>query len=113
MPRDPYPDPQHEDKGEGITTLPNNIAFRHPGYADPASQILFLLPACDDNTVDYDVAKTACAIVACNRFDGFLTRDIKGHDIITDTRLPLRAEGYYFHVGGSESGCGNCDQPCR
>ena len=100
MPRDPYPYPQHPDKGAGASTAPKRITFRHPGYERNA-QPLLVLPACDpDATIDHEIARIACAVVACNEFGGFFTTDIAGEHRVSGTQLAHREEGYFFHIPG-------------
>ena len=58
----------------------NIIRFRHPGYGDQFDQsVLFEVYAFDDNDgasgLHYQMALTACAIVAGNAWNGyFITR---------------------------------------
>ena len=100
MPRAPYPCPQHPDKGTGVSPFPKHIIFRHPGYGREA-QPLLILPACDLNdTIDHELARTACAIIACNELDGFFTTDVHGEHRVYGAQLPHTEEGYYFHVPG-------------
>lgn len=98
MPRDPYPLPQHPDRGISISSLPKRITFLQPGYGCDA-QPLLILPACDQNdTIDHELARIACAVVACNEFDGFFTTDICGNCRVYEAQLPFTEEGYFFHV---------------
>lgn len=104
MPREPYPRPRHPDDGVHISSSPKQIIFRHPGYA-PHARTLLILPACDQgDTIDHEIARIACAIVACNEFDGFLTTDVLGERRVEGAQLPFLNEGYFFHVPGRESG---------
>jgi len=87
------------------------ITIYHPGY-ESENAPLFSLPVVDSATdgskrgIHYGTLHTACAIVANNRFDGFLSRekspsgvpsDIGIHDIVEEGR-------YYFHVPNVEDG---------
>jgi hypothetical protein len=69
------------------------IRFRHPAYPD-SSNVLLSLHA-------WDGAHTACAIIANNRFDGYLSIARDGSSSIEtewDACLPTDSHGYYFHV---------------
>jgi len=85
------------------------ITIYHPGH-ESENAPLFGLPVVDSATdgskrgIHYGTLHTACAIVANNRFDGFLSRekspsgvplDIGIHDIVGEGR-------YYFHVPNVE-----------
>lgn len=96
--RSAYPTPRYADGEAAISAQPGKIAFRHPEYPAYAQKLL-ILPACDkDTTINQELARVACAIVACNRFDGYITTDVDGHDQVSDSQLPLRENGYFFHV---------------
>ncbi|MCJ1423921.1 hypothetical protein MMC29_001806 [Sticta canariensis] len=74
--RSPYPPPSHSDP----IVLPLElglIKFRHPGYPDH-SNILFAFIKSDDDGIHHETARLACAVVAGNRWDGFLCEDIDG-----------------------------------
>jgi hypothetical protein len=80
------------------------IQFRHPGYADNCNT-LFELPAIDhpDGGIHYGLAKSACAIVANNRYDGFLSTsadvDAAPIEAELDDVLEWPADGaYYYHL---------------
>jgi len=64
------------DSAKGIT-------FLHPGYPD-GNNTLLILPRFDAGGVHYETARTACALLANNRWDGYfaLTR---GGDSVVDT----------------------------
>jgi hypothetical protein len=63
--------------------------------------VLFTFTASDDDGIHHETARLACAIVAGNRWDGFLCKDKAGDQPSTD-RLDeiLRASTYYFHLPG-------------
>ncbi|EOD47903.1 hypothetical protein UCRNP2_5350 [Neofusicoccum parvum UCRNP2] len=77
------------------------IVFRHPGYSDEAS-VLLSLQAPDDPAggLHHETARLACAIVAGNRWDGFLSES--RDPTVTPTSIQpdgiLRAPEYYFHL---------------
>ena len=82
------------------TLSDKRIRFRHPHYEDNDDDNIFLdLPAFDheDGGLHHGTALTACGIIACNTWDGFLTetkngtRVQEGHDDI------LMGSEYYFH----------------
>lgn len=78
------------------------VAFRHPAYPD-GSNVLLTLHAWDrvGGGIHYGLAHTACAIVANNRFDGYLSLARDGSSRIEsewDACLPPHSNGYYFHV---------------
>ncbi|TKA79577.1 hypothetical protein B0A49_08189 [Cryomyces minteri] len=70
------------------------IEFRHPGYPDEHTKnVILTLKAFDDThaALHHATARIACAIVACNRWDGYLARtrdggpiDLKEDDLLTD-----------------------------
>ncbi|TKA45111.1 hypothetical protein B0A49_12862 [Cryomyces minteri] len=82
----------------------HKIAFRHPGYRDEFEQnVLLTLYAFDNHSrgLHYATAHTACALVACNAWEGYLTHTRDGE------RLQLPADGlltekeYYFRLPGN------------
>jgi hypothetical protein len=78
------------------------IRFRHPAYPD-SSNVLLSLHAWDGagGGIHYGLAHTACAIIANNRFDGYLSMARDGSSSIEtewDACLPTDSHGYYFHV---------------
>lgn len=80
-------------------------SFRHPAYPDN-SNVLLTLHAWDrpEGGIHYGLAQTACAIIANNRFDGYLSLTRDGSVRIEadwDACLPAHPNGYYFHVPGS------------
>lgn len=103
MPRKAYAKPQHQDRGKTVSSQPAKIVFQHPSYP-LFGPPLFTFAACDkNNTIDHDIARTACAVVAGNRFDGYLTTDADGQERVTEQQLPYIENGYFFHVPGYDS----------
>ena len=101
--REPYPLPSHP----GLRTVAAEhhlIWFRHPGYAD-SSNALFSFAASDDDGVHHETARLACAIVAGNKWDGFLCQDKEGQRrLVTKPDECLRERNYYFHLPNSSNG---------
>lgn len=83
------------------------IDFVHPGYSDAGTEsndILVSLPTFDNGGVYYDIAHTACAILAANRWDGYFSLDKDGSDVVEVPRDGiLRKKRYYFHVPDASS----------
>lgn len=100
MPRKPYPPPQHPEGSTAVSTTPERITFLHPGYPRDA-QPLLVLSACEEgNKIDYELARIACAIVACNAIEGFFTTDVAGQCPVSGSQLAIVEEGYFFQVLG-------------
>lgn len=81
---------------------PNHrVFFHHPAY-EARNDLLFSLYAWDhpDGGIYHAVAHNACAIIADNRIDGYLSNTRNGApiDAAMDDILPLGH--YYFHVPG-------------
>lgn len=96
--RDTVPEPPAPDTF-GRTNPP--ILFRHPGYPDRLNQNVFLrLDAFDSNTraLHHRTAKIACAIVACNAFEGYLTTSRQGAPLTLAEDDLLTESDYYFCV---------------
>ncbi|THY38487.1 hypothetical protein D6C98_10355 [Aureobasidium pullulans] len=85
----------------------HTVTFKHPGYPDQFSQnILLTLHAFDDvrGGLHCGTAHIACAIVACNAWDGYFSRtrdgsnrlNLQHDDLILDKVL-------YFHVPSSDA----------
>lgn len=75
------------------------IKLLHPGYE--TSEILLMLPAHDGadlDSVPYTVVHTAGAIIANNRFDGWLSTSPSGEPRVEHTVGLLHAGDYYFHL---------------
>lgn len=81
------------------------ISFLHPAY--PRHQnVLFHMFALDgrDGGLHYTTAHTACAIVAGNRWDGFLSHTKTGPPIDAEGEDLLTGQEYYFIVPGTMLG---------
>lgn len=80
-------------------TSPLTTRFRHPGYQGLGDDLLFSLPCFDTATgVHYGTAYTACAIIANNAFDGYLTASRDGPRLLFDYDDLLTAREHWFHV---------------
>ncbi|KAL2349871.1 hypothetical protein BJ546DRAFT_897082, partial [Cryomyces antarcticus] len=104
--RDPYMTPAHPDGGVGVSTNPaHRIRIRHPGYEDRNNVIMVLqAPDVPGGGIDYGTARIGCAIVANNRWDGFLTASRNGPEIDTVRNEVLPCGDYYFSVPQTENG---------
>ncbi|KAI1499251.1 hypothetical protein F5X99DRAFT_390776 [Biscogniauxia marginata] len=83
------------------------IRIRHPGY-DDGDDLMLSLRAFDDadGGLHYGFVHTACAIVADNSFDGYLSRTRDDHDgrnrVQVGTHSILPSGDYWFHVPRSQ-----------
>lgn len=75
------------------------LIFHHPGYW-PGNDVLFSLYAWDqaEGGLHYGLAHNACAIIADNRHDGWLTATREGPRIVQGLDDILPAGDYWFHV---------------
>jgi hypothetical protein len=80
----------------------NRINLRHPAY-EPGSDLLFTLYAwdCAEGGLQYGLVHTACAVVAANRHDGYLSRSREGGRVDTGLADVLSAGDYFYHVPGA------------
>ncbi|KAK5113825.1 hypothetical protein LTR62_003209 [Meristemomyces frigidus] len=94
-----YPKPKHPLE-QVISRRSSRIVVKHPGYF--GSERLLTLPASDGIQQDrayHDVVHTACAIIADNHFDGWLSETRDGTNRVRQEQDGLLAAGtYYFHV---------------
>ena len=77
--------------------LPKRLTIRHPGYDDSENTLLDLL--CTDGATDslyHGFAHTAAAIIAGNRFDGFLSSSPQGPKVTQEYHDILPFGDYYF-----------------
>src|SRR4029077_2625062 len=80
----------------------HKITIKHPAYGDDRRRNEMLtFPAWDrpEGGLHFGTVHLACALIACNSFHGFLSRDRSGKDAVNlheEEILPLGA--YYFHV---------------
>ena len=104
--RDHYPKPQHPLQRLFTSSCSTRVIVKHPGYGGHGTT-LFTLSACDGRNadrVDYNTLHTACAIVACNRFDGWLSSDVPGQEVVeADEHGLIDASTYFFHVPSGDT----------
>lgn len=88
-----------------LSTRPR-LCVRHPAYAGVSSELLSLVATDGDSHatcgVQLALVHAACAIIADNRFDGWLSSSDRPDDPPVrsdgDAILPATAAAYYFHV---------------
>ncbi|KAL8826766.1 MAG: hypothetical protein Q9170_007277 [Blastenia crenularia] len=95
---------QHCSKHAGSSQFPGRprrINFLHPGYKKPQN-ILFHMLALDTPAggLHHATAQITCAIIAGNRWDGFLSKTATGSAIEAEEDDLLRDAEYYFIVPG-------------
>jgi len=100
----PSPLAQHYEFLKAPSPHKYRIRFRHPAYS-ANENIIFTLHAWDhpEGGIHYGLAHCACAIIADNRLDGYLSTTVDGEsdhrvDAAWDDVLPARDSDYYFHV---------------
>jgi hypothetical protein len=104
--RPPFAAPTHQDGGKDIADdVTCTVTFRHPGYPDEHN-IIMVLPALDDaqGGLHHETALIACAVVAGNRWDGFLSEQRTGSGVLTPRDGVLRGKEYYFRLPGDAKG---------
>jgi hypothetical protein len=110
--RPPFAAPTQPDGGKDIPDdVTRTVTFRHAGYPDEHN-IIMVLPALDDaqGGIHHETALIACAVVAGNRWDGFLSEDRTGSGILTPRDGVLRGKEYYFRLPGDERGRSSTQQ---
>jgi hypothetical protein len=99
MLREPFGAPQQEAY---FHQKRNKILFKHPAYQDQlGDNDLFSLWAWDSPSggLCHETALLACAIIACNATDGFLSKDKTGLERLDLKDNPILLPAvYYFHV---------------
>ncbi|KAL8931681.1 MAG: hypothetical protein Q9216_007114 [Gyalolechia sp. 2 TL-2023] len=75
------------------------IELRHPGYAQGSSSLLFRFPAYDHahGGLHHHIALTACALVAGNKWNGYLSLTAAGPPVSETHDQVLRGRTYFFH----------------
>ncbi|KAL1615858.1 hypothetical protein SLS56_011643 [Neofusicoccum ribis] len=98
--RPPHVPPTHCD-ADRVAQRPRTVLLRHPGYPS-AHNVLLALPGADGPAggLHHETARIACAVVAANRWDGFLAADAAGAPLDAGPDDILAAREYYFHVPG-------------
>jgi hypothetical protein len=100
QPRSHYKTPSHEDGGQNLPTdLNHRVYLRHPGYSDTGN-ILIVLPALDhpQGGIHHETARISCAIIANNRWEGFLAETKTGGPAPVGPDGILCGKNYYFRV---------------
>jgi hypothetical protein len=98
-----------ENHGKSLPHLSNRtIRFHHPGYRESAQvmgDVLFSLLAVDSENggLHHATAKTACAIVAGNTWDGYLSDTPDGEALDIGDDMLLDKDDYWFHVPAQAS----------
>ena len=95
------PTPKPADPNDISTNPHHKIIFRHPGYSDDSYQnVLLTIPAFDhpEGGLHHSTALLACAIVAGNAWNGYLTETREGPKVDADVVEVLRGRTYYFWV---------------
>jgi hypothetical protein len=99
-PRWQYKTLSHEDGGQNLPEdLNHRVHLRHPGYSDTGN-ILMVLPALDhpQGGIRHETARISCAIVANNKWEGFLTETRVGGRTAVGSDGILHGKNYYFRV---------------
>jgi hypothetical protein len=104
--RSAFAAPTHQDGGKDIPDdVTCTVTFRHPGYPDEHN-IIMILPALDhaQGGIHHETALIACAVVAGNRWDGFLSEQRTGSGVLTPRDGVLRGKEYYFRLPDDAKG---------
>lgn len=81
------------------TDARHRIHFRHPSYPDGSNLLLDLFaPDHPEGGIQYDLAITACGIIAGNRWDGWFTETKDGSRLSFLPDDILKERTYYFHL---------------
>ena len=78
------------------------IEIYHPGYDDDVPMIVFLGFDSEEGDLYYDFARTACAIISNNRFDGWLSTS-KNPQLPQSSGELLAPGNYWWHVPGGNT----------
>jgi hypothetical protein len=98
--------PTHQDGGRDIPDdATHTVMFRHPGYRGEHN-IIMVLPALDNaqEGIHHETALNACAVVAGNRWNGFLCEQRIGSRVLTPRDEVLKGKEYYFRVSDDAEG---------
>ena len=77
----------------------SRVIIRHPAYSDHNELLSFNAWDHGRSGVHLGTVLLACQLVACNEFNGFLTKDRNGSERITGPDDSLLVRGiYFFHV---------------
>ena len=98
--RSPYPPPSFNTELYPPHPSSDFITFRHPGYSD-TTNVLLSFPPCDNGGIHHETGRLACAIIAGNASDGFLSEDKRGEiRVQAGPEGVLKKESYYFQIPG-------------
>lgn len=103
--RNPFGPPSHPQSDLGIAkTLRHRVIIKHPGY-DDLHNTLLVLQASDSakGGFHHETARIASAIIADNRWDGFLSKTPTGCEVDIPRDRILPPGEYYFQVPSSGS----------
>ncbi|KAN0071961.1 hypothetical protein V8E54_009690, partial [Elaphomyces granulatus] len=76
----------------------DKVIIKHPAYSDQ-NELLSLNAWDNGSGIHFGTVLLACQLVACNEFNGFLTKDQNGTQRITDSEDSVLEPGiYFFHV---------------
>lgn len=104
--RPPQSVPFHCIDSDSVSANANHrIEFKHPGYTTD-SNVFLTLPAPDGTKggLDYETARTACGLLAGNRWDGFFSRKVDGEAIDASVHPVLPEGSYFFRLPPLDSG---------
>jgi len=97
--REPLRTPSHHQEEEEISSQPLNVSVHHPFYKE--NNMLLQLCAFDDTSggIHHGTLHAASAIIANNRFDGYLSETrAPGVPLTALHNDVLLLDKYYFHV---------------
>jgi hypothetical protein len=97
--------PQYVEGSETVSRGHHCVQLRHPAYSE-GSNILLILPANDypDGGIHHETARLACAVIAGNRWDGYLSESRNPEPLMAGPETVLRKKNYYFHVTSDQHG---------
>ncbi|KAK3638524.1 hypothetical protein LTR56_012996 [Elasticomyces elasticus] len=94
------PRPTISIEGTAAEHVSKRITVHHPGYTGTSNVLIVLLAADGPNGgLDLEITLTICAILADNRFDGYISRNdaVDASPVRSDEGLLAPGE-YFFHV---------------
>ena len=98
MLKDPIPESLIDRRYPHENIVPR-VIIRHPAYSDHNELLSFNAWDYGRSGVHLGTVLLACRLVACNEFNGFLTKDQNGSEQITGPDDSLLHTGvYFFHV---------------
>ena len=101
--RPPQTFPNHTEECDTVCLSSKAVYLKHPAYEENEN-LLLLLNAPDGPTggIHHDTARTACGIIAGNRWDGYFAEKPGGEPILASAEALLPPGAYYFHVPNPE-----------